>query len=449
MFESTIPSPNGMPTHHSLRASESLYRRLRFESESRFLCDSLFWRFGLPRNSPLRDVPLVIARIVVDLIESVRGRGGVGHLGRAYLDGLIAPVRLPQYPHYRSYWFDARRHALVGMVIGLDLIPHEGKYHVVEANLGAGISADRRQLYPTRLDPFITTMIELARDHGFERVVFCHNRWSPAYVDEFAAATATSGVEIVGASLRGTGSDSTRSMVGLPEPLEERTVYVIFPLVGMSMAHFLHNKLVFSRWMQATIEGNPQLAKKLAFIPTSDELIVPPEPADPQWPNLVIKLANRDKGKFVVMGRFRTEEEARDALRLSGSKALPGIFKFGLVDRLRERVFPRHETIYQQFIPPRLIDGRACKTRPLIFISPLVDQLLSAHATKSRITPPTDMRPGRVDDTGAYNVSHFGGGEYITVPAAEQHELREVAREFGNLAKIAIAAKFETGPAEI
>lgn len=447
-FQSNILRSKGMSLSYSSKAAKSLHRRLRFATASKYKYDSFLRRVGLPWHPLLRDIPLFSARITFDLIEGFRSGAGFGHLGRAYLDGLSAPLRLPQFPRYPSYWFDARRHALVGMVIGLDLIFYEGRHYVVEANLGAGISEDRRALYPTRLDPFITAMIEVARAEDFERIVFCHHRWSSAYVEEFAAATEASGIEVIGASFTITDDVSTHSMVALPDPLQEKTIYVIFPVLGTPLTYFMHNKLIFAHWLKSTIETNAYPIKKLAFIPTSDELIIPPEPADQRWPNLVAKLANRDKGKFVVMGRFRTVQEARAALLLKGPKAVPGIFKLGLFDRLKERIFPRHEPIYQQFIPPRIIDGRACKTRPLVFISPLLDQFLSAHATKSRKAPPTDLKPGQVDASGAYNVSHFGGGEYITVSAAEQDELRAVAQEFGSVAKIAITEKFETGPSE-
>jgi len=433
---------------YSSETIESLHRRLRFTESARYRLDSLLSRIGLRRHPLLRDVPLFGASIAFDLVEAFRSFGRFRHLGRARLDGLSGSMRLPQFPHYRGYWYDPQLHALVGMHLGLDLNYYEGKYYVIEVNLGAAVKPARRALYETRLDPFITATLEIAQAKNFERIVFFRKDWPSHYVEEFEIATRESGIEVLGGSPAIRGQNAKHPMVGLPDPLQKNTIYVVFPNLATPIAHFVHNKEHSARWLGETITATSNEAQHLAYVPTFDELVIPSEPTDPSWPNLVVKLANKDRGRFVAMGRFRTKEEARAALKMRGARDVPGIFKIGLYERTMNRLFPRLEPVFQQFIPPRIVDGRACKTRLHVFISPLANEYLSAHATTAGAPLPNRPEAGKVDTTGAYNVSYSVDGAYRKVSSDEEETLRRVAREFGRVAQRAITKKFETGPAE-
>ena len=437
-----------MNTAHSSDMIESLHRRLRFSESTQYRFDSLLARLGFARHPLLRDVPLFGASIAFDVVEAFRTLGRFGHFGRARLDGLSRPHRLPQFPYYRGYWYDPNRHALVGMHLGLDLNYHDGKYYVIEINLGAAIKPARRALYQTPIDPFVTATLDIARVGKFERIVFFQKHWKPQYVEEFKIATRQSGIEVVGASPPTTDPNARHPMVGLPDPLQRNTIYVVFPNLATPLSHFVHNKEHSARWLAESIEAAGDSKDLLAYVPTFSELVIPPGPTDPAWPNLVVKLANKDRGRFVVMGRFRTKEEARAALGMRGDRDVPRVFKLGRFERAKNQVFPRLDPVFQQFIPPRIVDGRACKTRLHVFISPLADAYLSAHATTAGVPMPGRPEPGKVDTTGAYNVSYSVDGAYRAVSSEEEESLRRVAQEFGRAARKAITKKFETGPAD-
>jgi hypothetical protein len=128
-------------------------------------------------------------------------------------------------------------------------------------------------------------------------------------------------------------------MPGLPDPLQENTLYMIFPNLKTPIAHVVHNKEQSARWLWETIDASPGEFQELAYVPTFEELVIPAEPVDPRWPNLVVKLTNKDRGRFVLMGRFQTRGEAQAALKMRVSRDVPGIFKFGLYERILDRFF--------------------------------------------------------------------------------------------------------------
>ena len=435
-----------MISENSSDALESLHRRLKFVESSRYRVDSFFSRLGLRGHPLLRDIPLFGASIAFDLIESLRNLRGLQHVGRVRLDGHFGTMRLPQLPHYRGYWYDPARHALVGMHLGLDLNFYQGKYYVIETNLGAAIKPARRAMYGAPLDPFISATLEIARTHGFQRIVFFNKQWPAHYIEEFKLATRLTGIECLGGSSAVRDPNATYPMPGLPDPLQENTLYMMFPNLKTPISHFVHNKERSASWLRETIDACPDELQALAYIPTFDELVIPAEPEDPRWPNLVVKLADKDRGQFVLMGRFRTIEEAQTALGMKAPGDVPGIFKISLYERMKHRVFPRLQPVFQQFIPPQIVDGRACKTRLHLFISPLASEFLSAHSTTAGMRLPSRPEPGKVDTTGAYNVSFSVDGAYRKLPGEEEEVLRRAAREFGQMAQIAITKKFETGP---
>jgi hypothetical protein len=387
------------------------------------------------------------ANIAFDLVESVRNWRGLRHFGRVRLDGQSGSIRLPQLPHYRGYWYDKDRHALVGMHLGLDLNFYQGKYYVIETNLGAAIKPERRAMYDAPLDPFISATLEIARTHGFKRIVFFNKHWPAHYVEEFKLATRETGIECLGGSPATRDPNPTYPMPGLPDPLQENTLYMMFPNLKTPLTLFVHNKERSASWLRETIDAYPDQLQALAYIPTFHKLVIPSEPQDSRWPNLVIKLANKDRGRYVRMGRFRTIEEAQRALGMKDLDDVPGIFKISRFERIKHRIFPRLQPIFQQYIPPQVVDGRACKTRLHVFISPLVSEYLSAHSTTAGMPLPSRPEPGKVDPTGAYNVSYSVDGAYRKLPVEEEEILRRAAREFGRIAHIAITKKFETGPA--
>jgi hypothetical protein len=428
----------------------SLRRRLRLADAWRYRLDCLLTALGRRRNVWLSDAPSVLGRIALDSMELVRTGGRPPHWGQPHLAALEAPVRVPQDPRYRGYWYDAGSHSLVGMQLGLDLIPHRDTYLFIESNVSARLNPVRRQLYDSDLDPLISELVGLAEVLGFEQIVLLKDYWTKPQVEEFGRATRETGVKVVGANIAAMdtqGHPPVNPMVALPERLRPRTMYVMCSSANRTpLQHFMHNKTCAARWLAASMAESGSPTTRLACIPTSDRLVVPAEPPGGRWPNLVVKLGNEDEGQAVAMGRFTTEEEARRGLRLDAAPgSTPGIFRRTLPRRLLDGLLGgRTDVLFQPFIPPDVVDGRAQKIRLHVFVSPLADAFLSAHRVLATADLPDHLPLGLVEDVRPFMVNISGGGRFCRLETEREHELREVAHEFGRLAKLAIERRFET-----
>src|SRR5262249_41541940 len=146
-----------------------------------------------------------------------------------------------------------------------------------------------------------STLIDVARSRGFERLVFCQGSgWPEPYLQEFQFASRQSGLEVLG--------------LPLPQRLSAKTIYVAHHGGQPLLCEFVHDKYWSAKWLKETIDSQADGIKLLTYVPTFDRLVLPKEPCNPGWPNLVIKLSNMDGGEAVVFGRFRSREEARRAL---------------------------------------------------------------------------------------------------------------------------------------
>lgn len=384
------------------------------------------------------------AQLAFDLVETVRAGERIDCPGRVHEAAFNAPLRLPQQPRSRGYWYDAADHILVGMHLGLDINHSDGKYYVVESNTHPALRPDRRRLYADDLDPIITNLIAVAKRFDFERIVFHRARaWSRAYLDEFARASEASGIEIVGASLPFVRA-TKRPIVPLPKRWQARTIYVGSWSQGTPVSLFMHDKARVGRWLTDQLEREGDPAGRLACIPTSDRMMMPSRSSAPCWPTLVAKLANSDGGNFVAMGRFESHEHARRELGLDeGEQRVPACFR----RRWPAGSISASKVVWQPFIPPEVVGRRARLIRTHLFVSPLVDSYLSGHGVLAGKDLPEELPFGLVRDRAPYVVNFSTGGSYTGLEPSTEADLHAVAREFGRLANLAIARKFEVGDA--
>jgi hypothetical protein len=266
---------------------------------------------------------------------------------------------------------------------------------------------------------------------------------------EFGRALRETGVEVQGVNfttLDTSGHPVVNPMLALPERLRPRTMYVVCTNPNLTpLFHFVHDKMHAAEWLTEAIAAVGDPASRLACIPTFDRFVMSPPMPDERWPNLVVKLSDSDKAKGVAMGRFATEEDARRGLQLDGgADAIPGIFRMTLSHRLVHALLPgKTRVIYQPFIPPDIVDGRARKIRLLVFVSPLADTFLSAHGSIAVKELP-DRITGLAQDDRPYVVNVSAHGYCCALEAEMEDELRQVAIDFGRLARWAIEKKFET-----
>jgi hypothetical protein len=431
------------------RSAASLHRRLVFADAWRYRLDAILARHAQRRNAWRAEFPYLAGKLAYDLLEMLRGGGPLAYPGRPYIAALRASVRLTQDPRYRGYWYDSAAHSLVGMLLGVDLNHHQGKYFFMESNLNAGLRPERRRLYGAGLDPLIQALAAVAKTQGFERIILLRRYWHEAQVVEFGRALRETGVAVQCANfatLDTSGHPVVNPVLAMPERLRPNTMYVVCTNANLTpLFHFVHDKMHAAEWLSEAIAAIGDPASRFACIPTFDRLALPPPMPDERWPNLVVKLSDADKAKAVAMGRFETEEEARRALQVDGrAGAIPGIFGMSLSQRLLHALLPgKTRVLYQPFIPPDVVDGRARKIRLLVFVSPLSDAFLSAHGSIAVKELPERIT-GLAQDNRPYVVNVSAHGHCCALEAEMEDELRQVALDFGRLARWAIEQKFET-----
>jgi hypothetical protein len=122
----------------------SIQRRLRFAGCSQIYLKTALHRMGLGGfGSRLGRIPHNVTNVLYDLAEGAWNGFQWKNPGQVHIAALEAPIRLAQTPRHQGYWYDAQRHALVGMHLGLDLVRNRGRYHLIEANLSAALRPER------------------------------------------------------------------------------------------------------------------------------------------------------------------------------------------------------------------------------------------------------------------------------------------------------------------
>jgi hypothetical protein len=377
-------------------------------------------------------------------------KGHVPAFGRLNEAALNASIRIPQPPPYRCYWYDRAQHAAVGLHLGIDIIPSNGRYYMLENNIVPLLRAARRELYATSVDPFISELAATAKSQGFRRLVFYERKpWPDSYVSDFERASRESGIEVIGASAH---RSAHLSMPALPESLAPNTLYVLRGGASFTqrtpLLHFVHDKYWAAKWLTEAIEAEGDPSVPLSCVPTYDQFRFFPDSSDGRWPNIVVKLADADKAEFVAMGRFLTEQDAKEGLgvRSDDPQSPPAIFALKGMRRLVLQHIRQSRTIYQPYIVPDIMDNRPRKIRLHVFISPFVNAYLSAHSVIGGDPVPNVLPPGPMRNPGPFvcNFLPGNGTEYALPVPEEETALRAVAGESGRLAKTAIVRRFET-----
>jgi hypothetical protein len=432
----------------------SLRRRLKRAGDLRVFFDRLAagplrWILeSRGAEAVLLRVPERLAALGLDLVESVRIGGLVPRIGRPHEASFTAVGPVPQHPRYRGYWYDPSTHSLVGLVLGVDLIRHDRRLHVVEFNLNAGLRPQRRALYDSPLDPVVPGLVSAARDHGFNRLVPYALSWNEAYREEFERAGREFGVDVRPAGFIRKRGSHTRTMPALPERLEPETAYAVFLGRKASVDHYIHNKDCSSFWFPEALERTRSPNGLVRGIPTYDRLTVPPADPDSPWPNVIVKLADSDKALHVIAARLRDEAHGREVLGLSETDGVPKALRLSLPARLLARISGRGRVIYQPFIPHEVDrDGHTRKHRILLFASPLFNRYLSMHAEVSEDRLPEAVPEGIVRSDAPYVVNYSRGRvRFRRVEPALEEEAPSAAEEIGRAIHDALSRKFEIGP---
>jgi hypothetical protein len=443
----TVPleSPNRLDGLTLERKFASLSRRLAFAGDSWFFVDRIFSKgplspFARVGYSQTARIPDHLARIGFDLGECMRTASWVPDIGNVELALLDVDQRVDQHPRYLSYWHDPAIHSMVGMIVGVDLIRHGGKYYVVEFNHGPSIYPRRRQLYAAPLDPLVSGVVSTARELGFGAVVPIAFQWNPLYVEEFARAGREHGIAAVAHNCPLDHPGGARQMVALPRPLPPKTMFVIHSGLMSPVCRYIDNKWYTARWLEHAIVNELPADSLLAIPPTYDRFVFPREERGTRWPNLVAKLAGSARSCHVIAARFEDEGEARRTLGLTGGNVVPRQLRSGFASSLL--FYGRERVIFQEFVPPELDHREHAQLYRLhLLVSPLRTMYLSAHLRTSRERVPERVPRGIIRRDNAFV---FNDADYELLSPAKEEEIRFVAGHLGTAVQRALARKFET-----
>lgn len=420
----------------------ALCQRIEFTSRWRAWTDNTFGRVGLARSS-LSEKVFAAGNVAFDVLN------GCAHLrrprrpGRAYLDVMDNDGVFPQGKSQRGYWFDAERNALVGMQLGLDMNWIDGKYYLIENNVTPAFRSVRRELYPEAVDPVFEKLVDLAERRGFKNITLYSRKWDDLRLADIARAAQGRNIEMEAVQMPGKEEriPALRQVVRMPDPLPRDSLHVLFSgLWPAPLVHMLHDKGCVQGWYDRLVKTGDY--PMLVTLPWSNDVFVPPAQAD-CWPNLVIKLAELDKGLAVVMGRFETEEQVKEAIGYRVGQT-PDVFAKYAARHLFKQP---HQVLYQEFAPGDVVDGRLRIMRIHGFFSPLEDFMLSAHGIVGGEPIEEKLDIGLLKAHDAYVVKRKTSHRFELLGDAREAEIGQVTQEFGSLLRRAIEEKFKTRPA--
>jgi hypothetical protein len=396
----------------------------------------------------LESIPNQIAKSGFDIIESVRLRRIVPCFGHPENAAYTCAGPLAQHPRYRTYWYDRSKHAMVGMHVGLDVIRNDNRYHIVENNIRANVSQQRRNLYGD-IDPLHENLVAFARSNGFSRLAIVGGMMAPHNIDGLKQAGHRHGISVRLMHAATAAPGMLCDVTAMPEEMESDTLYFFHAGRKTAMVHYVHDKQHSAEWLSDALPATG--AKLTVSVPMHYDLMLPQVDPGPQWPNLVVKLSGSDRGEAILMCRFDSVEEAARVLDVRNTGDIPLPLRRGLMRRLRRFIHGNNQPIYQPYMPPSTDqEGHTQAIRLHAFVSPLANTYLSSHLRVSEHSIPKRVQHGVIEDAGPFIASASSGwARYGSIDEldAPESELETVAAEFGAALHHAMAAKFDIGDA--
>lgn len=424
-------------------ADASLRRRIAVAGELSHFFDTLGTSRPLLRFARRRSwhilAPRYLARLAFDAVESLRAVRPVPAFGDVERLIGVGTARMPQHSRYLAHWRDSERNSLVGLLIGVDAVYHDGRFHVLENNHGPTLKVERRRFHVGQFDPLVSKVAEWARDRGFSNVVPIGMRMPDYLIGEYAAQEDSFGVAARPLSCPYPHPEIDR-VVSLPVPLARNSLYFILSGIHSPVSRLIDNKRSTAAWLGDALRDDLPAGTLVAFPRTGPS---PPERLvdnGPRWPNLVVKLAESSKAEHVVAGRFENADEGRRQLR-ADDNGLPRVLSGGATSRFFTRP---GEAIYQDYVPLELDERQRPRLlRVLLMISPLGALYLASYYRVGRVPVPDRAPAGLYRDGGPYV---FNDDDYLQVPEALEDKLRVFAEQLGGAMSAAIERVFETSP---
>ena len=333
------------------------------------------------------------------------------HAGVEYVRSVPCDPRLS--PVYR----DPARRVCSWMMVGFDLLPSDGDFYYIEANINPGFFSHRREEKHADGDPLLQAMIEGARREGCQRIVIYPSSVggpSSRLEQWWRAQASASGLELEIRDDPRVRSQSRRETEPIMAPDAERTLFVNIRTLPHPVNVLLEEKGLF----EAEIERHNARAPEEERIPvprrirSSDE--VPDADPSGRFPNVVVKHALLNEARDVRM--YRTS-------RLDPSLLEPPYVAY-------EFVAPVLEALEEDGVEGEY----AVKYRLNTFITP--DGPLCTYASKGigGAPVPATLADGPVGDPRPYVVNNHMGGRHARATDAEAERAMAAALRVGWLA---------------
>jgi len=333
------------------------------------------------------------------------------HAAVEYVRGVPCDPRIS--PVYR----DPARKVCSWMMVGFDLLPSDGYFYYIEANINPGFFSHGRERHHAEGDPLLEAMIQGARREGCDRIVLYPSSVAgPSSRLEawWQAQASAAGLELEIRDDPRVRSRCRRETEPIMAPDAERTLFVNIRTLPHPVDVLLEEKGLF----EAEIERHNARAAEEDRIPvprrihSSDE--VPDAHPGGRFPNVVVKHALLNEARDVRM--YRTS-------RLDPSLLEPPYVAY-------EFVAPELEALEENGVEREY----AVKYRLNTFITP--DGPLCTYASKGigGAPVPEALAEGPVADPRPYVVNNHMGGRHSRATESEAESAMAAALRVGWLA---------------
>lgn len=332
-----------------------------------------------------------------------------------------------QRPRYRAFWRDPGADRTVGCIVGLDLMPADDGYYVLESNLNPAQRLERTRLYDR--DPFADNLVDHAARAGFAHLFVLDNRQegiNPSTARQYRERATRRGIHLTIFERPHRPETSHCRSFGLPDDPPAGSLAVRLKSYPVSTDHVLSDKFATHRALSLFEEAfdEPHLRLPRAGV----EPVLANHPPGSPFPNVVAKQSDAAHGHRVL---FAKAESPGHAARLF---AEPGASRFGdrpLTDRIKDTV-RTPATIYQEYVRPSLLEGeRPYIVRAHVLLIPGDVVFLSAHRVVSDRSVPDRLEPGIVENPDPYIVNFSTDSAYEVLPSEEERDVERAALAAG------------------
>ena len=398
-------------------------------------------------DKSFQKVPLYITTSLIDLFLSffTKNKITIGRVSQDLLDS--SSEQLMNHPKLRDFFIDNNKNKTHGVHLGVDIIINDDDAYIIEINKSAALRPERREIYKNEFDPIIEGIVKEAVEAGKKKIIPVAHFWGN-YRDEWLSVGELYNVEIKPTSFPWSEPDNPNTMSEPPQDSDDDndSLYIFFNLRDTPVEAFLNHKYVFSCWISEYLKrGDIDFGN--IKIPKTKTIPFCPEKLSNRFPNLIVKAANADMAESIIALNVDNSHEVYDLLGIGKKFEFPKIlYSKKVIKKIINKVILKNydQAIYQQFIPPKVIDNKAEIIRAHYFISPKSCRLLSAHKVISGHEVPSSCESGLIKNLSSYivNFSLTSGVKYGQLDKHENATYSANLIKVGKLIQLALIDKF-------